>query len=354
MFFLGFLLILILAGIGFMLWKIQRTASTARPNPEAVFMNEALAKMQKEMAEFRHSFQDQVLGLNRQITDQYSQNTRFLIDSHKGYSDSVEKVQNRLGELQHATQTMVGIGKDIASLQDILRSPKLRGGLGEFLLEQLLAQILPEENFTLQYAFRDGSKVDAVIRMGDGLIPVDAKFPLENFRRYLEEKDEEKQQQSRKQFMSDVRKRVDEIASKYILPQEGTYDFALMYIPAENVYYEILIKGDSQKESLSEYAQKRHVIPVSPNSLYAYLGVIAKGLRGLKIERSASVILESLQQLENDFRKVMDDFEKIGGHFTNAQSAYERSLKGMVKLQTRLNTLGEEGEKKLIASEVSA
>lgn len=322
-----------------------------KPSIDPAKTQETLNQFQKEMTEFRQGFQEQLLNLSRQMGDQYSQNTRFLLDSHKEYSESVEKVQHRLGELQHATQSMVTIGKDIASLQDILKSPKLRGGLGEFFLEQLLQQILPEENFSLQYMFQDGSKVDAVIRMGDGLIPVDAKFPLENFKRCMEELDEEKQKPLRRVFIQDVKKHVDAIASKYILPREGTYDFALMYIPAENVYYEILIKGDPQKESLSEYARAQRVIPVSPNSFYAYLEVIARGLKGMKIERSAAYVLESLQQLENDLRKVMDDFEKIGGHFGNAQSAYDRSLKGMNKLQNRLSSIGEQGEKKLVTNE---
>ncbi len=336
-----FVLLGVVVGLMFKLIHSSQTPSLA---------DQLTQQMQKDLLDLRHSLQEQILAIQKQMGDQYAQNTRFLSDSHRQYSDSVDKVQTRLGELQESTKTMVLIGRDIASLQDILKTPKLRGGLGEFFLGQLLAQILPQECFELQYGFKDGNKVDAIIRLGEWLIPVDAKFPLENFRRYVEENDEEKRIPIKKEFYKDVKKRIDEIADKYILPQEGTADFAMMYIPAENVYYEIILKSDNQTESIFEYAMKRKVIPTSPNSLYAYLQAIVRGLKGLRIERSALQVLEALQQLENDFKKISIELEKMGGHLGNAQSAHDRVTKNFDRVQNKLTALGDSREHQLSES----
>ena len=155
-------------------------------------------------------------------------------------------VQGSLGKLGEVTQRVFDIGKDIAGLEQILRSPKVRGGLGESFLEGLLGQMLPREHYDLQHTFATGDRVDAVVRIGGRLVPIDAKFPLENFRRLLDETDEDKRRALRRAFGRDVKARVDEIAKRYILPDEGTFDFALMYIPAENVYYEIIVKDDGR------------------------------------------------------------------------------------------------------------
>jgi len=211
--------------------------------------------------------------------------------------------------------------------------------MGELLLGELLRQILPEDHFSLQYRFTNGSQVDAIIRLGEGLIPVDAKFPLENFKRILEAGSDEKQAEARKSFWKDVKKHIDDISTKYILPQEGTFEFALMYIPSESIYYETIIKDDAQQESLSSYAMKRKVIPVSPNSFYVYLQSIVRGLKGMRIERSAQIILENLGQLEVDLEQCQTDFEKIGVHLAHARTAYEKTDQRFQKLRNRLNVL---------------
>ena len=307
-----------------------------------------VAAFQKEIAELRTSLSQQTLQLERQMGQHLENNTRLLQETHRDYTQNLGNLHQRIGQLQQASQEMAAIGRDIASLQDILRSPKLRGGLGELLLAELLGQILPAENFSLQYTFKDGQKVDAVILLGEGMVPVDAKFPLENFRRVLEAADETDETAARKLFVSDVKKHVDAIAQKYILPEEGTFEFALMYIPAENVYYETILKNEGTAEGINEYALRKHVIPVSPNSFYAYLQAIVRGIKGLRIERSAKLILANLGQLDTEFAKRLEDFEKVGGHLSNAQSAYGKTEKRFGRIRDRLSAIEQQESRELL------
>jgi DNA recombination protein RmuC len=247
----------------------------------------------------------------------------------------VGEVQRGLGELQQATARVYEVGRDVVSLHDILSAPKLRGGLGEFLLGELLAQVLPPAHFTLQHSFRSGERVDAVVRLGDGLVPVDAKFPLEDFRRLLQATDDEERARTRKAFAARVRKHIDDIAVKYILPDEHTYDFALMYIPAENVYYETIIRDEELggERSLAAYALERKVIPVSPNCFYAYLQAIVLGLRGLRIEEHAREVMGQLGRLTGDLARCREDFRVLGKHLTNAAQTH-------AVVERRLDRLG--------------
>src|SRR5216110_962631 len=254
----------------------------------------------------------------------------------------VGEVQQGLGELREATARVRDIGRDVVSLHDILRAPKLRGGLGELLLGDLLAQVLPAGHFTLQHTFQNGERVDAVVRLGPALVPVDAKFPLEDFRRLLEAGDDETRTRARRAFVARVRKHIDDVATKYILPDEGTYDFALMYVPAENVYYETIIKEDvGEDRQLFSYALAKRVIPVSPNSFYAYIQTILLGLRGMKVEERAQEILGELSRLRGDFEKIQENFRVLGRHLTNASGSYSETEKTMTKLDAKLSQIEE-------------
>jgi len=255
----------------------------------------------------------------------------------------VGEVRQNLGELTKATERVFDVGKDIASLQEILRAPKLRGVLGELFLGDLLTQILPPTHFTLQHKFKSGEAVDAVIRLGQGLVPVDSKFPLENFKRVIAGETEEERKAARKKFATDVKKHIDAIATKYILPDEGTFDFALMYIPAENVYYEVILKDDAfgEEKGLCAYALARRVIPVSPNSFYAYLQAIVLGLKGLRIEKSAHEIIQHLKRLEGDFQRFRDDFDVLGKHLGNTRGKYEDAAKRLDRFGEKLASIEE-------------
>jgi DNA recombination protein RmuC len=253
----------------------------------------------------------------------------------------IGEVREKLGELSKASEQIHEVGKNIATLQEILRPPKLRGGLGEQFLGELLAQILPPEFYSLQYPFSSGERVDAVVRLGGKLVPIDSKFPLDNFRRIIECKTEEEKKGFQKVFYRDVRKHIDDIAGKYILPQEGTYDFALLYIPAENVYYETITKDESfgEEKGVLNYALAKRVIPVSPNSFYAYLQVIVLGLKGLQIEKEAQKIQALLSGLKKDIGGFQEDFQLVGRHISNAMNKFEEARRRLDKFTFRLEQI---------------
>jgi len=258
-------------------------------------------------------------------------------------SQTIGKIGEQLGELGQSTQQMLEVGRDISSLQDILRPPKLRGGFGEMLLENLLGQILPAQHYTMQHRFRSGATVDAAIHLADSLVSVDSKFPLEAFDRMLKAEHDEERAAQRRDFVRAVRGHIDAVA-KYILPDEGSLPFAFMYIPAENVYYEIIVKDDllDGRGNLSTYALEQRVIPVSPNSFYAYLQAIVLGLRGMRVEERAQEIIRHLQQLDGDFTDFREDFELVGKHLKNASDRYVEVDRAITKFGDRLAmSLGE-------------
>ncbi len=250
------------------------------------------------------------------------------------------EVKERLGELTKGTEQIQEVGKNISGLQELLRAPKFRGGFGELLLERLLDDILPHKNYSLQHRFRNGETVDAVIRIGENLIPIDSKFPLEDFERMLSSESEEEQAALRKQFTRTIKKHIDSV-TKYILPDEHTFDFALMYIPAENVYYETILRGHAEESEIYSYSLQKRVIPVSPNSFYAYLQVIILGLKGLHIESAASEILGHLGRLQGDLTDFQEDYETLGGHIRHAANKYDEASRKLARFGDKLQLAGE-------------
>lgn len=265
----------------------------------------------------------------------------------EGAAKAVADVHEKLGAVSGATERVLKVGQEIAELQKILKAPKLRGGFGETFLAELLAQVLPPSSYRLQHGFRGGAQVDAVVKVGDKLVPVDAKFPLENFIRMIGTDDEIVRASSRKAFFGDVKRRIDEIASRYILPDEGTLDFALMYIPAENVYYETIVRDPEGGAALYEYSLKRRVIPVSPNTFYSYLQVILLGLRGLQIEERAHDILRTLGGLGTEIDKLRSEYQILGKHLEDALKKHGEGARRLARLEDvveRLAGMGSESE----------
>ncbi len=256
------------------------------------------------------------------------------------------EVKESLGKLTQRTEQIQEVGKNISNLQDLLRAPKFRGGFGELLLERLLADILPHNNYSLQYRFRNGETVDAVIQIGGNLVPIDSKFPLEDFERIVAAESEEEQAALRRQFTRTIKKHIDKV-TKYILPDENTFDFALMYIPAENVYYETILRGHAEESEIYSYSLQKRVIPVSPNSFYAYLQVIILGLKGLHIESAAREILGHLGRLQGDLNDFQEDYATLGGHIQHAATKYDDAARKLTRLGDKLQLAGETPVEKL-------
>ncbi len=300
-------------------------------------LNKNISLLNEQLRTINEQVNQQLQLVNQQLQNSSGQIGQRL-DSAR---EVISKVSERLGELSKTSEQIHEVGKNISTLQEILRTPKLRGGLGEQFLGELLSQILPSEFFTLQYTFSSGERVDAVVKLGERLVPIDSKFPLDNFKRIIECKTEEERKAYQKTFYRDVKKHIDDIASKYILPQEGTYDFALLYIPAENVYYETITKDEAfgEDKGIFNYALKKKVVPVSPNSFFAYLQVIVFGLRGLKIEKDAQRILDSLAGLDKELEGFQGDFQLTGKHITNAMSKFEDARRRLDKFNFKLEQI---------------
>src|SRR5438309_11218433 len=298
-----------------------------KPAPPAE--NQSLGLLQSQL----NSLQERLDKFGQTVSDTLQNSTASM----NTRLDNAAKV---VGDLREKVGQIHEVGKAAAELVNILRAPKLRGGMGELFLGDLLAQLLPQEHYTMPYRFKSGDAVDAVIRIGPKLVPADAKFPYENFKRVVEAPAETDRVAARKQFLRDVKKHVDAIAAKYILPDEGTYDFALMYVPAENVYYETIIKEDvGEDRQLFSYALAKRVIPVSPNSFYAYIQTILLGLRGMKVEERAQEILGELSRLRGDFQKIQENFRVLGRHLNNAAGSYSETDKTMTKLDAKLSQI---------------
>lgn len=257
--------------------------------------------------------------------------------SAKQNFESMGAVSKRLEELQSVTGQVVSLTQGVRDLSKIMETPKLRGVMGEFQLGEMLREVLPEETFEEQFLVDKKSKemVDAAIKLKEGYLCIDSKFPLTQAKRLFDETlSAEQIKEARKMFNSDVKVMADSIASKYIIP-EKTLDFAFMFIPAESVYYELMKDGD-----LHRYCLKKHVIPVSPNSFYAYLQAIAVGFRGLRIQTEAKKIETALLKLKNDFQKFGTDFEKVGKHLKDAQTQYQNVEDRIGKFGATIDKLG--------------
>ena len=223
-------------------------------------------------------------------------------------------IRQQLGEVQQAGRELSGAARTI---ELVLGGAQTRGSLGEVALERMLSDALPQAGYELQYRFATGEVVDAVLRFRDKLLPVDSKFPLDDYRRMAEQGED-----ARKGFAQAVRLHADSIAKKYIRPDEGTLDMALMFVPSEGVYYELLMTADAKGAPLDAYCRGKGVVPVSPNSLYAHLNILLMGLRGIQVEENARRLLASLAGLSKQLDTFAEVYDKLGTHLRNAQQSY--------------------------------
>ncbi len=326
---LGALLLLAVAVafVALLLKRVTRAVQTLERPDAAV----ALLPLQAQLEALREQLRASLEG-NRQELDRRLEETQRVVGD----------VQRSLGAVDRQVRSVGEAARDLGALQELLRSPKPRGGVGEYLLSEILAQVMPQACFKLQHEFHGGERVDAALSIGERLVPIDAKFPMENFERMRgagAREDEAGRREGRRSFRADVRRHVDAIAKRYIRPGEGTYEFAMMYIPAEAVYQELLHQESEDGLDLFHYALARQVVPVSPQSFYAYLQVIVLGLRGLTIETKAKEILERLGLIKTRLERFSESFDVATRHVGNAQRQLDEAARRLVRLDEAFGEL---------------
>ncbi|MGA2911144.1 MAG: DNA recombination protein RmuC [Candidatus Levyibacteriota bacterium] len=266
------------------------------------------------------------------ISNSSSQTVRTLQENTKQLNERLDTAARVIRDVEKEVGQMSEIGRNMRELQDFLKSPKLRGNIGEQVLKDLIAQMFPKSSFHLQYEFKSGEKVDAAIQTDAGILPIDSKFPMENYQKMVKATEKSEREMFEKEFVKDVKKHIDAISKKYILPSEGTMDFALMYIPSESVYYEIVNQID-----VLDYARRSRVYMVSPSTLYAHLQTILLSFEGKKIESKSRELFTLLRSIQIDYEKIDENMSTLGKHINNAYAQFGNVLSGFSSLGQKLH-----------------
>jgi DNA recombination protein RmuC len=280
--------------------------------------------------------QEQLKEIRGTLDAKLSESTRLMQEQSGHTTRIIREITGELVRVGEGQKQIAGFADQLRNLQDVLQNPKQRGVLGEYYLEAVLKNVLPPKSFQMQYKFKDGEIVDAVVFVKDKIIPIDSKFSLENYNRILEERELAGKERLEKLFKQDLKNRIDE-TSKYIRPAEGTMDFAFMFIPAEAIYYDLLVNQigavKSNTKDLIEYAFKeKHVIIVSPTSFLAYLQTVLQGLRALQIEESAKEIKKKVEDLERHLKAYQQFILKVGSNLGTTVNAYNNASKEFQKI----------------------
>ncbi|OGM15848.1 hypothetical protein A2V56_05435 [Candidatus Woesebacteria bacterium RBG_19FT_COMBO_42_9] len=298
----------------------------------AIFINKKLSdlaekqKPPEELMEIIKMLQSGSKEDRKVLLDSLQKNTQSLNERLDNAARVIGQVQKNLGEMSE-------VGRGIRSLQEFLQSPKLRGGLGEEVLKEMIGQTFPKNAFHLQYPFKSGAKVDAVLKTEAGLLCIDSKFPMENFNLMLKGETEAQRNAGKKQFAADVKKHIEDISRKYILPEEGTMDFALMYIPSEAVYYEVV-----NIQELSNFARRLRVYPVSPNTLYAHLQVLLLSFEGKDLEAKSREVFRILRAVQKDYSKVDENLGVLQKHLNNAYNIMSSVITSFTQLGQKISS----------------
>lgn len=325
-----FTLILTLLFGAYFFWQFSKKEGGA-PREDNSFL-----LLQNQLNELQRSLDNKLGESNKVLREQFGESAKIIRD-----------ITSELVKVNEGQKQVVSVADQLKSLQDILKNPKQRGVLGEYYLEAVLKNVLPPGTYELQYKFKDGATVDAVIQTRDGLVPIDSKFSLENYTRILEARDQDERARYENAFAVDLKMRIDETA-KYIRPEEGTLDFAFMFIPSEAVYYDLLINKvgtiKSDTVSLVEYAAgKKKVIVVSPTTLFAYFQTVLQGLKALHLEEATKKIGERVLLLQKHLMSYEEYMKKLGVHLGTTVNMYSLASKEYKKIdKDMLKITGEE------------
>ncbi|MFA5935353.1 MAG: DNA recombination protein RmuC [Patescibacteria group bacterium] len=313
------LLVVVVAGIAYLAIKMNRLpVAPPQDTTSMTLLQNQIAQLQKEMG-------DRMGETNQAVRQSFAASTGIVRD-----------VTERITRMEETNKQVLDVTSQLQNLQDMLKNPKQRGILGEYYLETLLKNILPPGGYQMQYGFKDGEIVDAAVFIKDKIVPIDSKFSLENYNRLVSEQNATERDRLEKLFVSDLKMRVQETA-KYIRPQEGTMDFAFMFIPHEAIYYDLLINKigavqDDTESIIQRAAGKYHVIIVSPTSFLAYLQTVLQGLRALQIEEQAKEIRNRVVDLGRHLAKYEEHFTSVGKNLGTVVNQYNLASKEFVKI----------------------
>lgn len=323
-----FLLILVIIGFSVVIFILVRK----KPEKE----DNSLIMLQQQVEQMRQVLDNKLSDSTKAVSNSNKAMQEAVQNQFKESSKIIQSVTEKLAKLDNTNQQVIGFAQQLQSLENILKNPKQRGVLGEYYLEELLKNVFSPDQYQMQYEFKDGQIVDAVIFLKDKILPIDSKFSLENYNRIIEEDDIERKKQLEKIFKQDLKNRIEE-TSKYIKPNEGTLDFAFMFVPAEAIYYDLLVNKigavKSNTRDLIDYAVRdKHVHIVSPTSFYAYLQTILQGLRAMQIEESTKEIRKWVEMLGRHLLSYEDYLKRLGNNLGTTVNAYNHTYKEFGKI----------------------
>lgn len=339
-YFLAAAILLALVGFAFFVHKKFEELKKPEDDASQKLMLDVIENLRKEMhhqgGESRKEtlktlelLETKFANLNQSVDSKIAENTKTLGERLDNAAKVIGKVSNELGKMSE-------IRGSVDSLTNFLKSSKRRGNLGEEGLKEMLAEALPQEKWKLQHQFSSGEAVDAIIDTKNGIIPVDSKFPLENFDNMRNSDDEAAAEKFRKEFGKDVKKHVDAIAKKYIRPEEGTTDFAVMYMPAESIYNEA-----SENAEVAKHARSKNVQLVSPNSFFYFLRVVLIAFQSEKFEENAKKVLSLIAGVKTEAGKFNDSLQLTAKHLGNAKKNMDETISGYQRLEGKIDRVGE-------------
>src|SRR5687767_597784 len=314
-------------------YALARRAPAPQPSPSVA---PELAVLRDAVAELRATSADAIGELRADVRRSLGETEQQVLTQSGSTQRALSDLGKQLAVLGEQSARVGDLAKDIGSLHDLLRAPKLRGGFGELLMQRVLEDALPAGSFQLQYTYRSGARVDAVVHFAGRLVPIDAKFPMEAFNALAAAADEGDRKAKRRAFLQTVKRHVDSVA-KYVSPDDGTIDFALMYIPAEQVFYEAIITQDDA--DLREYCSQKRVIPTSPNTLLAYLQLVSFGMKGLAMQERTRELHASIRHAALELEKFSGMHEQLGRHLENAVKKYTESVRGLDRAADAMESL---------------
>ncbi len=329
-------LVLVNLGVIWVIFNLNKKLSSNQENDKMTAILERMSMLAEQNRELRHNMDSKLSETYRATQDQINQTMRTAQGIASQSVRSISEVTEKLSKIEETNKQVVNFSAQLQNLQDILKNPKQRGVLGEYFLEETLKNVLPPRSYQMQYSFKDGVIVDAVVFVKEKIIPIDSKFSLENYEKILNAREPEEREGLEKLFKQDLKNRIDE-TSKYIKPGEGTMDFAFMFIPSEAIYYDLLINKigsvQSSTRDLIDYAFKdKKVIIVSPTSFLAYLQTVLQGLRALQIEESAKSIRGNVEKLGRHIVVFEEYMKKLGNSMSTTVNHFNMASKELSKI----------------------